>query len=234
VLLAGGRPVFLDEHIERFAAGCAFFGLANAPDAAALRAAASEIIRSSGIGDGVLRWSAWAGEEGRVEWQMRVEAPRPHQLKEIWQVEISATPLPALGPETTCKHLGRKAWRDALIAVRAAGGDEVVLTDAAGRVVEAAVSNVFCVRDGRLRTPALACRPLPGIVRAGVLRLARAQGLPVEEGVVTAGDLRSAEEVFLTNSLIGVRPVAWLAGRRLPAPGPVTARLQAAFRQSYQ
>jgi branched-subunit amino acid aminotransferase/4-amino-4-deoxychorismate lyase len=234
VLLAGGRPVFLDEHIDRFVAGCAFFGLADAPAAGALRTAVSEVIRSKGIADGVLRWAAWAGELGRTEWRVRVEAPRPHQLKELWKVEVSATPLPALGPETICKHLGRKAWRDALAAVRAAGSDEVVLTDAAGRVVEGAVSNVFCVQKGRLRTPSLACHPLPGIVRAVVLQLAGEHGLATEEGVVTADDLRTAEEVFLTNSLIGVRPVAWLDGRRLAAPGPVTSLLQAAFRQSWQ
>jgi len=234
VLLAGGRPVFLDEHLARFVAGCAFFGLADAPDAASLRTAVSEVIRSKGIADGVLRWSAWMGEEGRTEWRVRVEAPRAHQLKEVWKVEVSATPLPALGPEATFKHLGRKAWRDALAAVRAAGGDEVVLADAAGRVVEGAVSNVFCVREGLLRTPSLASHPLPGVVRAVVLQLARELGLAVEEGVVTADDLRSAEEVFLTNSLIGVRPVAWLAGRRLPAPGPVTSWLQAAFRRLQQ
>ncbi len=234
VLLAGGLPVFLDEHIRRFEAGCLFFGLTDAPRAETLRAAASEAIRSSAAADGVLRWAAWADEKGGVEWRMSVESPRPHMAKSEWRVEFSALPLPELGPEAACKHLGRRIWRDALAAVRAAGGDEVLVADAAGRIVEGAVSNVFSVCGGRLRTPSLACRPLPGIVRAKVLQLARELGLPAEEGVMTADDLRSAEEVFLTNSLIGLRPVAWLAGRRLPAPGPVTSRLQAAFRRSCQ
>jgi para-aminobenzoate synthetase component 1 len=230
VLLVGGRPVFLAEHIDRFIVGCAFFGLAGAPRAAALRAMVSEVIGSSGVADGVLQWAAWEGAAGQVEWRMRAEAPRPHMLKPEWRVDVSGVPLPILGAETAFKHLRRKAWRDALAAARAGGGDEVLLADAAGRIVEGAVSNVFCICGGVLRTPALTCHPLPGIVRAKVLELARELGQPVEEGIVTVDDLRSAEEVFLTNSLIGIRPVVWLDGRQLPAPGPVTARLQVGFR----
>jgi len=106
--------------------------------------------------------------------------------------------------------------------------------DAAGHVVEGAVSNVFCVRGGRLFTPSLACRPLPGIVRSQVLSLARGMGLAVEEAALTAGELEAADEVFITNSLIGLRPVALLGGRRLAAPGPTTRLLQAAYRTSVE
>jgi para-aminobenzoate synthetase component 1 len=234
VLLAGGHPVFFDEHRDRFAAGCAYFGLKGAPEGEALRSAAAEAIRAAGIPDGVLRWSAWEGGHGRAEWAMRVEPPRPHMLRPEWRAEICATPLPGRGPESACKHLGRRAWLDALASVRAAGGDEAVLVDAAGHVVEGAVSNVFCVRGGRLFTPSLACRPLPGIVRSQVLSLARGMGLAVEEAALTAGELEAADEVFITNSLIGLRPVALLGGRRLAAPGPTTRLLQAAYRTSVE
>jgi branched-subunit amino acid aminotransferase/4-amino-4-deoxychorismate lyase len=39
--------------------------------------------------------------------------------------------------------------------------------------------------------------------------------------------LRAADEIFLTNSLIGIRPLAAVDDRRLPGPGVVTAKLQA-------
>ena len=118
VRLAEGQPVFFAEHAARFAAGCAWFGLIGAPTAVELRAAATEAVRAHGITEGVLRWSAWAGQRGRAEWSLRVEPPRAHQLKPAWRVEIARMPLPALGPETACKHLGRKPWREALAARR--------------------------------------------------------------------------------------------------------------------
>jgi branched-chain amino acid aminotransferase len=65
-----------------------------------------------------------------------------------------------------------------------------------------------CVMAGRtLITPPLADGVLPGIVRGQLLALAPAHGLPVEERSVTRDDLRTAEAVFVTNSLRLLAPV---------------------------
>jgi len=229
VRLAAGQPVFWREHFDRFAAGCAHFGLEQAPSEAAVRAAAAAALRRSGIAAGVLRWSAWRDPAGGEAWHLRVEGPRPHQLAPAWRVGVSPLALPPPDAATPHKHLGRGRWREALAAGRAAGWDEVLLGDGAGGIVEGAISNLFCVREGVVLTPGAAEGPLPGIIRAKVLALARAEGLAVREGRVAAAELRNAAEVFLTDSLVAVRPVAWLEGRSLPAPGPVTARLQAAW-----
>ena len=229
VLLAGGKPARFEDHLRRFQAGCAAFGLTDAPGPGALADAAAEAVRRTRLTDGVLRWSAWAEATGETQWHLRVEPPRPHTLKGEWRAALSSLRLPPPGPESACKHLGRRLWRDALVAARAAGSDEALLADAAGRLVEGSMTNIFLVRGGRLLTPALATGPLPGLTRARVLALARRLGLPTEEGLLTPADLGEADEVFLTNSLIGLRPVGWLADRRLPGPGPVTTRLQAAF-----
>ncbi len=231
-LLAEGRPVFFEEHVERFAAGCAHFGLRRAPAAGPLLEAAEQLVRRTALSRGVLRWSAWilgAAEE----WRVSVEPPRPHMAGSAWRVAVSPLRLPAPDAEAPYKHLGRKRWLEALAAGRTAGRDEVLLADSAGQIVEGAISNVFWVRGGALATPPASCGLLPGIVRAKVLALARAEGLPVEERPFPLAELPAAEEVFLTNSLVGIRPVAWLEGRGLPAPGPMTRRLQEAWRRIY-
>ncbi len=51
-------------------------------------------------------------------------------------------------------------------------------------------------------------------------------GLEVAETAARIDALEAAEAVFLTNSLIGVRPVASLDGRPL-AQSPLTAALRA-------
>jgi branched-subunit amino acid aminotransferase/4-amino-4-deoxychorismate lyase len=232
VLLAEGRPVFFHEHIGRFAAGCAHFGLTRAPAAGPLLEAAEQLVRRTALTRGVLRWSAWTTGTAE-EWRISVEPPRPHMAAAAWRVTISPLRLPPPGAEAAYKHLGRKRWLDALAAGRAAGSDEVLLADEAGLVVEGAISNVFWVSGGTLATPAAASGPLPGIVREKVLALARAEGLAVEERALPRAALADAGEVFLTNSLVGIRPVARLEGRGLPAPGPVTLRLQAAWRRVY-
>ncbi len=64
-------------------------------------------------------------------------------------------------------------------------------------------------------------------MRARVMAEAGALGIPLEEGRLGLDDLTGADELFLTNSIIGVWPVRRLQGRDY-APGPVTARLAAA------
>ena len=65
-----------------------------------------------------------------------------------------------------------------------------------------------------------------GVLRAQVLESAGACGLAVHECALRAPDLAAAEELFLTNALIGIRPVRELAGAAV-ALGPVTRALQA-------
>ena len=108
-----------------------------------------------------------------------------------------------------------------------AGADEALMLNTAGEVACAAAANIFWVEDQTLCTPALECGVLDGIVRAQVLRAAPGLGLVARE--VRAGPERLAgRSVFLTSSLIGLRPVATLDGRPTH-PWPPLSRLAAAL-----
>ncbi|MCZ6570733.1 MAG: aminotransferase class IV, partial [Deltaproteobacteria bacterium] len=95
----------------------------------------------------------------------------------------------------------------------------------------AAVANVFCVRGGVLRTPLPSDGALEGITRESVLLLAAEHGMAALEQTLGRYDLLSAEEVFLTGSGVGIQSVRSLDGQRIgdQVPGPVTAKLSAAF-----
>lgn len=108
-----------------------------------------------------------------------------------------------------------------------AGFDEALVFDEDGCLAEGSFSNVFVVRGGALLTPALP-RCLPGVARALVLELARADGMEVRETSVDESDLDDAEEIFLTNAVRGPMPVVESCGRLL-GPGALTARLSAAW-----
>lgn len=226
LLLHVGKPSFFDTHVRRFGVGCAYYGFSG-PSAEALRAAADELLATRGLAEGVLRWSAWR-TPGGCEWQMTLEPPRPHMAKQLWTA-TSASALPVPDTARPHKHLSRHRWREALVAARAQGYEEVLLTDEAGQVIEGAISNVFAVIDGVLHTPPLAVGPLPGVTRTQVLALAAELGLPTAEISLTPADLHTAQELFVTNALVGVRPLSALDGHTKPAPGPVTARLQEAW-----
>ena len=98
------------------------------------------------------------------------------------------------------------------------GWDDALVLNTQGRVAETSMANVFFLSDQTLVTPSVAEGALPGVVRAEVLRLAGELDLCVKECAVHPRDLTAADGLFLTNSLIGLRPVAELAGRALRIP----------------
>lgn len=112
------------------------------------------------------------------------------------------------------------------------GADEALMQNQAGDIVECAQSNVFIVAKGALVTPPLSAGLLPGITREFVMELARAEGLDVREARVTPAELLGADEVFLTGTTREVTPVVRVDDAAIAAgtPGPITRRLQAAFR----
>ncbi len=114
-------------------------------------------------------------------------------------------------------------------AARAAGAYEALRIDRLGRVLEGATSTLFAVRDGEVLTPPLSLGVLDGITRRHVLQAARALGLGVHESVIPASQLRRLDEVFICSSTRGVVPVRAIDGHPFAAPGPVTARLSAAY-----
>ena len=117
-------------------------------------------------------------------------------------------------------------------AAKRAGADEALILDARGQVIEGTTSNVFLVYQGTLVTPPDDAGILAGITRGKVLELARSSKIPVELRTFAPSALASADEVFITSSIREVVPV--IAADGAPAgggrPGPVTARLLAAYR----
>ena len=108
------------------------------------------------------------------------------------------------------------AYLDNVLARRQAqglGADEALMLNTVGEIACAAVANVFWIAGDRLFTPSLDCGVLDGILRAGVLAAARRLAIEAAEVRADSQALGDAEAVFVTNSLIGMREVAWLDGR---------------------
>ncbi|NHX35665.1 MULTISPECIES: aminotransferase class IV [Halolamina] len=118
----------------------------------------------------------------------------------------------------------------ARLELRGTDADEALMLDSAGHVAEGATSNVFAVDADGLLTPALSGPVLPGITRATVLDIAAEEDIPVREGTFGPETLRSAEEVFCTNSTWEVRPVESVDGATVGG-GPVTELLAQRYRE---
>lgn len=75
-------------------------------------------------------------------------------------------------------------------------------------VVGALDGNLFLVSGNRLKTPPLSDGCQNGIIRAKVMEMVRKlENYELEEGSVSPFELQKADELFITGSLFGIRPV---------------------------
>lgn len=106
---------------------------------------------------------------------------------------------PMLFHKTTQRLLYALAWKEAAQA----GCDDVLFLNLRGEVTEGAISNIFVEKDGRMFTPPVECGLLAGVYRRHLLET-RSEA---EERVLFLDDLRSADAVYITNAIRGLRCV---------------------------
>jgi len=114
--------------------------------------------------------------------------------------------------------LARQEWDDADIR-------EGLLMDTGSNLIEGTMSNLFMVSNGVLMTPDLSRCGVAGIMRTIVLELAEQLGLDARITHIGQEVLIGADEVFLTNSLIGIWPVIEV-GESTCRKGGITSQLQ--------
>ena len=120
----------------------------------------------------------------------------------------------------------------ALDSANRAGAHEALLVDAEGLVTEATHSSVLWVRDGQIEGTPNGSAILPGTTRFLTQRLAVEEGIPFSEARITLPDFLEADEAFLVGTTIEVLPIVTVDGRPIAhgQPGPITRRLQDAYR----
>ncbi|MEI9424441.1 D-amino acid aminotransferase [Mesorhizobium sp. Cs1299R1N1] len=113
------------------------------------------------------------------------------------------------------------------------GAETALILDFNGNVAEGPGFNVFCVKDGRLSTPAIGV--LPGITRRTVFDLCAEIGLSATAMNVSVAMLRGADEVFITSTAGGIMPVTEIDGADIAdgKVGPITSRLMALYWQKH-
>lgn len=230
-----GRIRWLDLHFERLTEGCARLDL-PAPNLDEIRREIATYCPAEGSAAVKLIYTRGAGARG----YRPPREPKPTRILGIsaWPdypktnyshgIELQTLRL-RLGenPELAgLKHLCRLEQVLAQRELQQVGAQEGLLLDTGGRVVSGTSSNVFAVLGTKLLTPALTRCGVRGVMRRAVLAQAADVGLDAEERDVDPAELKSASEIFVTNALFGIWPVARLDDLRL-TPGAKTRALMA-------
>ncbi len=206
--VTAGEAEFFEKHVARLVQACADRDLAL--DDLILPRVAELFVLKSGFariyvtaGDG---GPAAPADASRVF--VFIEDRVPPGADEAWEIGLHEESYHApFGGLKTANY-----WFncDALAQARRRGFDEALLFNDRAELVSACMANVFLVRDDKISTP-----PRSSGARAGVIREWVMGRRKVEERRLRREDVVNADEIFLTNSWIGVMPVATVEGRPL-------------------
>lgn len=221
ILAIDGELILFDAHIARLRRACWTMGL-NQPEPDAARRLCELALGDTGATSGrfALRLTLTAGSGGRG--LNRPEVIEPHVFA---TTSRHVRPEGAIGLRTSAirrnptspgARMKTLSYLDNVMARREAEPAEALMLNTGGDLACAAAANLFWIKEGRLFTPSLDCGVLDGVMRRQVLLVAGEFGLSPREGSFPPSALTEAEAVFLTSSLIGVRPVSSLDGLDLP------------------
>lgn len=234
-----GRFFRLDDHIDRFVASMSGLRMALPQSKRDIADICARCVSLSGLRDAYVQMTCTRGvpprgsrDPRRCENKLYVFAQpfvwiaNDEQRRDGVSMVISA--VQRIPPESVDPRIKNFHWLDMTMGIFEAYDRDAlvpVLVDRDGHVTEGPGFNVFAWTRGVLATPDRGV--FEGITRRTVIELAREMPMPVEVRPVPIGDLRGADEIFLTSTAGGVVPVTRLDGKPvgIGTPGPVTRRM---------
>jgi branched-chain amino acid aminotransferase len=85
--------------------------------------------------------------------------------------------------------------------------NDALLLNSEGNICDATIANIFIVKNGIVLTPPLTDGCIAGIMRRYLAENLAQQGFEFREETISVEDLLNAEEVFLSNTIRGIRRV---------------------------
>jgi branched-subunit amino acid aminotransferase/4-amino-4-deoxychorismate lyase len=241
MLVLAGKPVFLTEHLNRLKHSSTFFGY-NLPTADQLTDVVMSVIDANSISTGSVRLTVSPRENQGL--LAKPEGPLnilvTFRYGEPYARELYERGFMAIIAETTRRNEHSPLsvhkttnFTDSILAKKEAlekAADEAILLNTTGNLTEATVANLFIVKDGTVLTPPVKDGVLPGIIRQKVLDFCSTQNIPAREQTLAPTELETADEAFLTNSLMGIMSLT-KAGERTFDKGEsnITSRLSEAI-----
>jgi len=235
VSVSRGMFFRLEDHQTRFARACKAIRVRNPFDRAREAAILHELVARAGLRDAYVWWTVTRGtppmgrnemvDAGKFENRfygfatpfifMFDDDQRARGIDLIVSRDRIRIPPRAVDP--TAKNF---CWLDMQMALFEAGdrgAEWAVLTDEEGYLAEATGANIFAIVNGTVVTPDSGC--LEGITRRSVLELCQELGIPAACRRIHAGELKTAEEVFMTTTAGSIMPVRSVDGKTISGHG---------------
>lgn len=223
-------PIYYEKHIGRMREGASSLGLPF-PKCEDLAGEIERSLGDAGIFDAYVKigllslGSPLFHEHPRGSSILLVLRDYEPQ-KESFSVKLSSYRRNSKSPILRIKSLN---YLENILAKRealASGCDEAILLNERDELAEGIVSNIFFIIGKVVYTPSLRCGLLEGITRDIICQTVGEVGFELREGIYTLEHLKHSDGVFMTNSLIGAKPVCSIDSVSIPSGGEVFSKVE--------
>ncbi len=239
IRVAQGRPFRLAQHLERLARGADFLKIKLPFTAKEIQKFAGELIGKNNLPDAVLRvtltrgpgargYSTKGADQPTLALTLQPLPPENGDEPLLWSLVTSSFRIPASDALSSFKSTSKILNVLARAEAEEKGADEALLVNTNGEVAETAGGNIFWIYRDKICTVPTGRGVLPGITRAVVLEICQALGLETNKRVIKPEMLRNAEGIFVTQSALGLIPVAAFDGQPV-APSPLVDQIASAY-----
>ena len=200
-ILIKEKPIFLKEHIERLNNGIKALSIGNE----VIIDDISDIIKKYSLKNCVLKIAV---TEKNLVLEVRKNNYKVEDYIKGFSIKISNVNRNSKSRLTYIKSLN---YLENIIEREEAlknGYDEVIFLNEKGFVTEGSISNIFIVKDKKIHTAKVESGLLPGVVRKFVI-----DKFEVIEKEIVIEDLFNADELFITNSLLGIMGIRKLENK---------------------
>jgi 4-amino-4-deoxychorismate lyase len=209
ILVSKGIPCFVDMHYERLRAGCSKLGLELKLDIEAMYTQGVKLSEACNISEGRLKLICF--RDAAADSSIMTISTYKQEASTIEQGLSLGISSIMRNPHSPMCYLKSLNYAENILAkaeAKSQGYDEALFLNGYAKVCEGAVSNIFWVKDNIVYTPEISCGILEGITRRQVLGICSIFNIMLKEGSNDLSELLTANEVFVTNSLMGIMPVS--------------------------
>lgn len=135
----------------------------------------------------------------------------PSKMPEKYTLDVCCSGYADNELLSNIKHCNRL---EQILAHSELSTDECIMLDNSGNVISVTQGNIFAVKSGVLFTPNLDKCGISGTRREAILRVAIDLGLQVKVDKLTLQTLFDCDEVFISNSVIGIKSVSTINKRQ--------------------
>jgi branched-chain amino acid aminotransferase len=257
-----GKVFRLQDHLHRLRRSCEALFIPLMHKDETLTAAATELLRRNNLSDARMRLTVTRGSAQQDPLHgLRLSPttfltatnfesyPSEYYEKGMTVIALDDQKLNPYDIQAGHKTLNYFSRLTALRDATQRGAGEALWFNVHNYLQSGSISNIFIIKNGTLITaptrddlldPAIAEKcpypksaTLPGVTRQVIFEIAAAEKIPLQRAAINITQLLDADEAFLTNSIMGVMPVARIERKAIGSdkPGPLTRRLAEIYQQ---